>query len=117
MAMPSGLAATASRNCCIIFSLCPAREDVVDLRAGVGCGLPGAIVDDGAEGIALGAADEETEMDLAAPFVAQRVGVGALPRRERRAGQQQPVDPRRLRKSCFASSFPPSLAPALSPLL
>ena len=50
----------------------PAGEDVIDLRAGVGRRLPGAVIDDRAEGVALGAADEEADMHLAAPFVAQR---------------------------------------------
>ncbi len=54
----------------------PAREDVVDLRPGVGRGLAGAIVDDRPEGVAFGAADEKAQVHLAAPFVAQRRGVG-----------------------------------------
>ena len=49
----------------------PAGEDIIDLRAGVGRGLPRAVVDDRAEGVALRAADEEAQMHLAAPFVAQ----------------------------------------------
>ena len=73
MAMPSGFEATASRSCCTIFSDRPAGEDVVDLRAGVGGRLLGAVVDDRAEGIALGAADEEADVDVLAPFVAQRL--------------------------------------------
>ena len=48
----------------------PTREDVIDLRAGVGGGLAGAVVDDSAEGVALGSADKEAQMHLAAPFVA-----------------------------------------------
>jgi hypothetical protein len=48
----------------------PTREDVIDLRAGVGGGLAGAVVDDSAEGVALGPADKEAQMHFAAPFVA-----------------------------------------------
>ena len=78
MAMPSGLAATASRSCWTIFSDVPAGEDVVDLRAGVGRRLLGAVVDDGAEGVAFGAADEEADVDVLAPVVAQRLRVAAV---------------------------------------
>ena len=53
----------------------PAGEDVVDLGAGVVRGLDGAVVDDGAEAVAFGAADEEADMDVLAPLVAERLGV------------------------------------------
>ena len=71
----------------------PAGKDVIDLRAGVGGGLSRAVVDDRAEGVAFGAADEEAQVHLAAPFVAQRRGVGRAGRAGRakkgRAGQNQ----------------------------
>ena len=54
----------------------PTGKDIVDLRARVGGGLPRAVVDDRPEGVALGAADKEAQMHLAAPFVAQRLSVG-----------------------------------------
>ena len=53
----------------------PAGEDVVDLGARVGGRLLGAVVDDGAEGVAFGAADEEAELHVLAPVVAQRLRV------------------------------------------
>jgi hypothetical protein len=48
----------------------PAGEQVIDLGPGVGGRLARTIVDDVGEGIALGAADEEADIDLAAPLVA-----------------------------------------------
>ena len=55
----------------------PAGEEIVDMRAGVRGGLSRAVVDDGAERVALRAAHEEADIDLAAPFVAQLRGAGA----------------------------------------
>jgi hypothetical protein len=51
-----------------------AGKDIIDLRARVGGGLSRAVVNDRAEGVALGAADEEAQVHFAAPFVAQGVG-------------------------------------------
>ena len=62
----------------------PAGEDVVDGRPEVVLGLLGAVVDDGAEGVALRAADEEAQVDALAPFVAR---IGAC--RRRRCGQRE----------------------------
>ena len=52
----------------------PAGKDIVNLRAGVGGCLTRAIIDDRAEGVPFRAADEEAQVHLAAPFVAQGVG-------------------------------------------
>ena len=54
----------------------PAGKDVIDLRARVSGRLTRAVVDDRAEGVAFRAADEEAQVHLAAPFVAQRRSVG-----------------------------------------
>ena len=51
----------------------PLGEDVVDLRPEIGRRLLGAIVDDGAEGVALGAADEEADVDVLAPLGVERL--------------------------------------------
>ena len=53
----------------------PTGEDVVDVRSDIGLGLLGAIVDDGAEGVALRPADEETQVHVLAPIVAQSLRV------------------------------------------
>jgi len=73
--------------------LVPPGKDVVDLGAGVMRRLHRAIVDDGAEAVPLGAADEEADMRVAAPFVAQRIGAGDAGRgqkgyRRQSAGKQ-----------------------------
>src|SRR5579871_5887220 len=44
------------------------------MRAGIGRSLPRAVVDDGAERIPFGAPDEEADIHLATPFVAQLCG-------------------------------------------
>ena len=67
----------------------PAGEDVVDLRAEIGFGLLGAVIDDGAEGIALGAADEEADVDVLAPFVVERLRRQAADERPERRGDRQ----------------------------
>ena len=70
----------------------PAGEDIVDLRAGVGGSLLRAVIDDRAERVALGAADEEADMRLAAPFVAQGRGLRRLAERQQRRERQGKSD-------------------------
>ena len=53
----------------------PAGEDVLDVGARVGGRLLGAVVDDGAEGVAFRPADEEAELHVLAPVLAQRLRV------------------------------------------
>ena len=65
----------------------PAGEDVVDVRAGVGSRLPCAVVDDGAEGVALGPADEEAQLHVLAPVLAQRLRVRSTREREQRGSR------------------------------
>jgi hypothetical protein len=65
------------------FFVGPAREHIVDLGARIGGGLPRAIIDDGAERVALGPANEEAQVNLAAPLVAQCVGLGGRPDQQR----------------------------------
>ena len=93
----------------------PAGKDIIDLRAGVGGGLARAVVDDGAEGVALGAADEEAQVHLAAPFVAQRRGVGRAGRAKkgRRRARASAVDPRQSRNQASLHLIPPVFAAAL----
>ena len=66
----------------------PAREDVVDVSAGVGSRLPRAVVDDSAEGVTLGPAHEEAQLHVLAPVLAQRLRVGSARNREQRRGGQ-----------------------------
>jgi hypothetical protein len=62
----------------------PAREHEIDLGAGIGLRLPGAVVDDRAEPVPFRPAHKEADMHVAAPVVAQGLCLDA-----RRSQQDQ----------------------------
>ena len=67
----------------------PAGEDVFDVGAGVRGRLLGAVVDDGAEGVAFRPADEEAELHVLAPVLAQRLRVRCRRLRGQRHGERK----------------------------
>src|SRR6185503_17412077 len=76
-------------------------------RAGIMRRLHRAVVDDGAEAIALGAADEEADVRVAAPFVAERFGAGDAGRGQERYRRQSAGKPQPGLRNPETHAFPP----------